>query len=215
MSAKGDLKTFDDYRVAATREFAHTMIVVDDEAWKPKTGSVTARAGLRPPRRGRVAPVQTAQQELFEVRHALNTDALVRSAMNLGLVCSIIRPPKASSIRAQVGEAARRADIVCLDWEIHNDSGDAATGMIVEIVRADDRRNGRLRLIAIYTGDTSNNEILKKVFDAIPQSYRERHKLKRDAIRIESNHGLQIVCLFKAHGVQLADARKERQVREE
>jgi Response receiver domain len=215
MSAKSDLKTFDDYRVAATREFAHTMIVVDDEAWKPKTAFVAARAGLRPPRRGRVAPVQTSQQEQFEVRHALNTDALVRSAMNLGLVCSIIRPPKASSIRAQVGEAARRADIVCLDWEIHNDSGDAATGMIVEIVRADDRRNGRLRLIAIYTGDTSNNEILKKVFDAIPQSYRKRHKLKRDAIRIESNHGLQIVCLFKAHGVQLADARKERQVREE
>jgi hypothetical protein len=215
MSAQGDLKTFDDYRMAATREFAHTMIVVDDEAWKPKTASVTARAGLRPPRRGRIVPAQTSQQELFEVRHALNTDALVRSAMNLGLVCSIIRPPKASSIRAQVGEAARRADIVCLDWEIHNDSGDAATGMIVEIVRADDRRNGRLRLIAIYTGDTQNNKILEKVFEAIPKSYRERHKLNRDAIRIESNHGLRIVCLFKAHGVQLADARKERQVREE
>ena len=160
-------------------------------------------------------PFRASQKELFEVRHALNTDALVRSAMSLGLVCSIIRPPKKSSIRAQVGEAARRADIVCLDWEIHNDSGDAATGMIAEIVRADDRRNGRLRLIAIYTGDTSNNEILKKVFDAIPQSYRQRHKLKRDAVRIESNHGLQIVCLFKAHGVQLADSRKERQVREE
>src|SRR5262245_6232373 len=136
MSAGSNLKTFDDYRVAATREFAHTMIVVDDEAWKPKATSVTARAGLRPPRRGRVTQVQTAQQERFEVRHALNTEALVGAAMNLGLVCSIIRPPRSSSIKTQVGEAARRADIVCLDWEIHNDGGDAATGMIVEIVRA-------------------------------------------------------------------------------
>jgi hypothetical protein len=215
MSVETVLKTFNDYRVAATREFAHTMIVVDDEAWKPIASATLPRAGLRPPRRGRSAPVQTAQQqEMFQIRHALDTETLVAAAMELGLVCSIVRPPKTLSIKAQVGEAARRADIVCLDWEIHNDGGDAATSMIVEIVRADERRNGRLRLIAIYTGDTSNNKILEKVFEAIPQSYRERYKLDRDAIRIESNHGLRIVCLFKAHGVQLADARKERQVRE-
>jgi hypothetical protein len=214
MSILNELKTFNDYRVAATREFAHTMIVVDDEAWKPMTSAALPRAGLRPPRRGRSAPAQNAQQEMFQIRHALDTETLVASAMNLGLVCSIIRPPKALNIKAQVGEAARRADIICLDWEIHNDGGDAATSMIVEIVRADDRRNGRLRLIAIYTGDTSNNKILEKVFEAIPRSYRERYKLDRDAIRIESNHGLRIVCLFKAHGVQLADARKERQVQE-
>jgi hypothetical protein len=214
MSVGTELKTFNDYRVAATREFAHTMIVVDDEAWKPITASILPRAGLRSPRRGRPASVQNAQQEMFQVRHALDTEALVTSAMDLGLVCSIIRPPKTLSIKAQVGEAARRADIVCLDWEIHNDGGDVATSMIVEIVRADDRRNGRLRLIAIYTGDTSNNKILEKVFEAIPQAYRQRYKLDRDAIRIESIHGLRIVCLFKAHGVQLADARKERQVRE-
>ena len=215
MSVQNTLKTFDDYRLAATREFAHTMIVVDDEAWKSNAPAILPRSGLRTPRRGRATPVQNAQQEMFQIRHALDTEALVTSAMNLGLVCSIIRPPKSKSIKAQVGEAARRADIVCLDWEIHNDGGDAATNMIVEIVRADDRRNGRLRLIAIYTGDTSNNKILEKVFEAIPQAYRERHKLDRDAVRIESNHGLRIVCLFKAHGVQLADARKERQVREE
>ncbi|MGY4177642.1 hypothetical protein ACVIHH_002933 [Bradyrhizobium sp. USDA 4518] len=215
MSVQNPLKTFNDYRLAATREFAHTMIVVDDEAWKSNARTILPRSGLRAPRRVRAASAQNAQQEMFQIRHALNTEVLVTSAMNLGLVCSIIRPPRTKSIKAQVGEAARRADIVCLDWEIHNDGGDAATNMIVEIVRSDEKRNGRLRLIAIYTGDTSNNKILEKVFEAIPQSYRERHKLERDAIRIKSNNGLRIVCLFKAHGVQLADARKERQVREE
>jgi hypothetical protein len=207
---------FNGYRLAATREFAHTMIVVDDEAWKVRVPAGSPpRAGLRRPRRLRAATAQAAQQEMFEIRHALNTEALVTSAMNLGLVCSIVRPPKTRSIKAQVGEAARRADIVCLDWEIHNDGGNAATNMIVEIVRSDERRNGRLRLIAIYTGDTNNNKILEKVFDAIPQKYRERHKVQRDAVRIQSDHGLRIVCLFKTHGLQLADARKERQVSEE
>lgn len=211
-----ELNDFNDYRLAATREFAHTMIVVDDEAWKPRASAAgLPRAGLRRPRRLRAAQTQTAQQEMFEIRHALDTDALVMSAMSLGLVCSIVRPPKSRSIKAQVGEAARKADIVCLDWEIHNDSGDAATSMIVEIIRSDEKRNGRLRLIAIYTGDTGNAEILKKVFEAIPQKYRERHKVQRDAVRIQSDHGLRIVCLFKTHGLQLADVRKERQVSEE
>ncbi|MGM4998256.1 response regulator receiver domain [Tardiphaga sp. 538_B7_N1_4] len=214
MSAEIELKTFHDYRVAAARDFAHTMIVVDDEAWNSKRLSVMPKAGLRPPKRGRVVAAPS-QEELFQIRHSLDTDALVTSAMNLGLVCSIVRPPRNKSIKAQISEAARRADIVCLDWEIHNDSGDAATSMIVEIVKSDDRRNGRLRLIAIYTGDTQNNKILEKVFEAIPQSYRGKYKVTKDAVRIESNHGLRIVCLFKAHGIQLADVRKERQLRED
>jgi len=212
MSAGG---TFADQRLAATREFAHTMIVVDDEAWKPNSLTTSPRAGLRPPRRGvRLSGADSSQQELFLIRHALDTEQLVSAAMELGLICSVIRPPKGKSITAQVGSAAKRADIVCLDWELHEDGGNSATQIITEIARSDQRRNGRLRLIAIYTGDMNNNQILEKVFNAFSKSYRTRFELKRDAIRIESNHGLRIVCLFKAHGVQLADARKDRQVKE-
>jgi hypothetical protein len=209
--------TFADYRLAATREFAHTMIVVDDEAWNSSATRTLPRAGLRRPRRGSsvAATGSAGQQELFLIRHALDAEKLIDAAMDLGLVCAVIRPPKRKSIKTKISLAAKRADIVCLDWELHNDAGATATKIITEITRSDERRNGRLRLIAIYTGDTNNNQILEKVFDAFPKSYRERFKLDRDAVRIESNHGLRIVCLFKAHGVQLADARKDRQVKED
>lgn len=201
--------------MAATREFAHTMIVVDDEAWKTPPRVSAPRGGLRSPRRGRRVTVpDDAQQEMFLIRHALDTEMLLDAAMALGLICSVIRPPKRKSIKARIGMAAQWADMVCLDWELHSDGGDSATRMIVEIARLDQRRNGRLRLIAIYTGDTNNNQILEKVFDAFPKSYRDKFELRRDPVCIESNHGLRIVCLFKAHGVQLADARKERQVGE-
>lgn len=213
MSPSSD--TFASDRLAAAQDFAHTMIVVDDEAWKPTPGGAIPRPGLRPPRRGRPAPAADAgQQELFLIRHALDTESLVDAALKLGLICSVVRPPKRKSIKAQVVLAAKRADIVCLDWELHEDGGDSATKIIMEIARSDEERNGRLRLIAIYTGDTSNNLILEKIFDAFSKSYRDRFGLKRDAIGIESNHGLRIVCLFKAHGVPLADARRERQVKE-
>jgi hypothetical protein len=211
MSALGN---FAEQRVAATREFAHTMIVVDDEAWKSRPLGGAPRAGLRRPRRGRLPPVDGRQQEMFLIRHALDTEKLVDAAMGLGLICAVIRPPKGRSIKIQLGAAAQQADIVCVDWELHNDGGDSATRIITEIARSDEKRNGRLRLIAIYTGDTNNNQILEKIFNAFSQSYRDRFELKKDAICIESNHGLRVVCLFKAHGVQLADARRERQVKE-
>jgi hypothetical protein len=207
--------TFASDRLSAARDFAHTLIVVDDDAWKPTPPGASPRPGLRPPRRRLPAPASDAgQKELFLIRHALDTESLVGAALELGLICSVVRPPKRKSIKAQVTLAAKRADIICLDWELHEDGGDSATKMITEIARADEERNGRLRLIAIYTGDTNNNQILEKVFNAFSRAYRERFGLKRDAIRIESNHGLRIVCLFKAHGVPLADARRERQVKE-
>jgi hypothetical protein len=207
--------TFAGHRLAATQDFAHTMIVVDDDAWKPSAPGASPRPGLRPPRRGRPTPASDAdQKELFLIRHALDTESLVGAALELGLICSIVRPPKRKSIKAQVTLAAKRADIICLDWELYEDGGDSATKIIMEIARSDEERNGRLRLIAIYTGDTNNNQILEKIYNAFSKAYRERFALKRDAIRIESNHGLRIVCLFKAHGVPLADARKERQVKE-
>lgn len=212
MSGSND---FANHRLAATREFAHTMIIVDDEAWNSAPLGGVPRAGLRTPRRGRLPLTNDAnQQELFLIRHALDTEKLVDAALHLGLICSVIRPPKGRSIKAQVSLAAKRADILCLDWELHEDGGVSATKIITEIARSDEERNGRLRLIAIYTGDTNNNQILEKVFNAFPKSYRERFALHRDAVRIESNHGLRIVCLFKAHGVLLSDARKERQVKE-
>src|SRR5438105_3529093 len=95
--------TFTSQRLAATRDFAHTMIVVDDEAWKPAPPGATPRPGLRPPRRGRpLAASDAGQQEMFLIRHALDTESLVDAALNLGLICSVIRPPKRRSIKAQV-----------------------------------------------------------------------------------------------------------------
>jgi hypothetical protein len=206
--------TFPELRLAAASDFAHTMIVVDDEAWEPSRLGVAPHAGLRPPQRG-VATAQTAeQQETFRVRHHLDAEKLVDAAMELGLVCSVIRPPKRNGIRARVRASARRADIICLDWEIHNDGGGSATSIISQIVKEDEKQNGRLRLIAIYTGNTNSAQILQTIIDSLPKAYRARHVLKVNPGNIESEDGLRIVCLVKAHGIKLPENQRKWQVPE-
>lgn len=216
---RGSEMTFPDYRLLAARSFAQTMIVIDDEASQyaetqvaePKTTRLT-----KPSRFQRPSSLVELNEERSDLgKHALNAKLLIENAMDLGLICSVLRPRKGELIKDRVKKAAERADIVCLDWEIHGDAGRSAVGIIKEIAESDARKNGRLRLIAIYTGDTTNNRILEKVFDAFSTRFKRKHNLKRESLLIQSNGGLKIVCLFKAHGIQLADARSTNQVTED
>jgi hypothetical protein len=210
--------TFSDMRLKAARRFAHTMIVVDDEAdQSPQDEKVTH---LRKPSRlsapGQqslpLPEVAIADKKLG--KHALDAKALIDKAMDLGLVCSIVRPKRGEDVRARVKKVAQAADIVCLDWEIYNDSGESAAKIIKDIVTQDARQNGRLRLIAVYTGDATNIKILEKICESFSKTFQKKHNFRRDSLRITSGNGLKIVCLFKAHGIQLGDVRKANQVSE-
>ena len=207
---------FTEMRLQAVRRFAHTMIVVDDEAdQSPRDEKVTR---LRTPSKVPVArPQSTPALALVAEKpgkRALDAKRLIDGAMDLGLVCSVVRPTRGENVRARVKKVAEAADIVCLDWEIYEDGGDSAAKIIKDIVIQDAKRNGRLRLIAIYTGDVTNIKILEKVFDSFSKGFQKKHNLTRESLYISGGGGLKVVCLFKAHGVQLGDARRANQVDE-
>ena len=211
---------FQYWREAAARDFAQTLIIIDDEASQRTEISEAPVVGtLKRPGRSTAQSATTIENHSGSVpgiasSHALDAKALIDQAMDLGLICSVLRPKERENFVSRVVRAAEAADIVCLDWEIYNDGGKAATNIIKEIVKKDAARNGRLRLIAIYTGDTTNIDILDRVFNAIPQLLRRKHNLKRESLQIVGTEGLRIVCLFKTHGVQLAAPGNANQVSE-
>ena len=216
-----DTCTFGKLRHAAAREFAQTMIVIDDEAnLVPDAPSSQPVGPLRRPHRTTrfVTPLDALAKHAESARpskHALDAKSLIDNAMDLGLICSVLRPKKGENFQGRVVRAAKAADIVCLDWEIYKDSGDAASKIIAAIIRDDAKQNGRLRLIAIYTGDSTNNLILERIFDKIPKRLRAKHEFRKESLKIESKNGVRIVCLFKKHGVKLLAPRNANQVGEE
>lgn len=215
-----DTCTFEKLRHGAAREFAQTMIVIDDEANQvPKTPSSQSVVPLRrPSRKTRLATIPDVPAKHADFskpsKHALNAKSLIDNAMDLGLICSVLCPEEKENFRGRVVRAAKVADIVCLDWEIYNDGGNAASKIIADIIREDAEQNGRLRLIAVYTGDITNNKILDKILKSIPKKLRDKHEFRKDSLKIESKNGVRIVCLFKAHGVQLPEPRNANQVEE-
>ena len=212
---------FDKLRIVAAGMFAQTMIFVDDQASQdiPEEAS---HGNLRAPGSGIRAKLMP-DNELKEQDNArdwdgcaFNAKSLIDSAMNQGLICSVLRPEKDEKFQNRVVTAAQVADIVCLDWEIYSDSGAAALKIICDILQRDADQGGRLRLIAIYTGDVaSKDKIMNKVLEAVPERIRKEQKFNiTTTFEIKNKSGVRIVCLFKKHGVKLDDSISGSQVTE-
>lgn len=211
---------FESLRIKAAKLFAQTMIFVDDQASQHMFGE-TSPGNLHAPVSGieRTMPDNELKEQdgtgNSGSRYAFNAKSLIDSAMNLGLICSVLRPEKGEKFQNRVASAAQVADIVCLDWEIYDDGGQAALDIINEILERDANQSGRLRLIAIYTGAVANKDkIMELVLEAIPEEIRE----KQDFIKttpdseITNNSGVRIVCLLKKRGVRLDNSISKDQV---
>lgn len=215
---------FGTLKLEAVREFAQTMIVVDDQATQQdsETQTYLTKNTLQKPTRKSSFDAESVESsaELGQsgrntVKFPLNAKLLIENAMTSGLICSVLRPQEGDNFIEQVVKAAEIADIVCLDWEIHNDGGDTASKITKSILKKDAEKNGRLRLIAIYTGEKKGDDILDKIFETIPGELVNTSKLERTSRGIKSGNGARIVCLYKANGVELFGPEKEYQVKED
>lgn len=209
--------TFDNDRLLAASAFAQTMIVVDDEAGIVSTGGDTAPPSIvKSPSRKDASSntAKSAQSSKKKKSHPLDQKALVDQALDLGLVCAVVRPEEREGIVGKVSKAAERADIVSLDWEMNGDDGGRARSIIKEIIRRDSNKGGRVRLIAIYTGVSNRKKIYDAILDALSDTTKGDLNIRTDSDHIVSDHGLRIVWLFKGEGRTLRGRLKNFQVKE-
>ncbi len=192
-------QNFDDFRLEATKQFAHTLIVVDDEANSGSQETPVGAIELRRPTRSDAAkPIVAAASKT--ISHPLRADVLIETSMALGLICSVLKPKPGDDSAKRVAKAAKKADILCVDWEMHRDDGKTALDIIKNVLSDDEVLGGRLRLIAIYTGVSDKNKILSKVLSSIPKATRERRDIKMKDNTLISGDGLRIVWLLKKGG---------------
>jgi hypothetical protein len=93
---------------------------------------------------------------------SLDAPRLIRLYAGQGVFCAVVEPSaEGDGWKGESLAAARRADIVILDWVLHHDQGDRAVGLIREIV--DGEHGSRLRLILVYTGSPDLAAIAKRI----------------------------------------------------
>ena len=191
-----------DFR-SQTREvvesFLQTVVVLDDLAEMPRTnGGLVGEAAL-----GDITspdyPSSTAPTDNVASRDPravpLNAESVIDGFAEIGSVCAVLKANPDDGFRERTVKAARRADIVILDWTIHDSTGEEALRVLREIVQGDGG-SGRLRLIAIYTGEPDLRMIYEQVRDAIGGFYQDEELREAEVLRM-SKGPLHVVVLAK------------------
>ena len=137
----------------------------------------------------------------------MNAEAVIAGFAEIGSVCAVLSAAPGREFREKTVRAARRADIVILDWKIGDSVGDEALGVMREILQSD-RPRQRLRLMAIYTGEPDLDGIYQRVRDEIAEFYGGEEPDEADGFRM-SKGALHIVVLAKG-GVHTGSPRKFR-----
>jgi len=90
----------------------------------------------------------------------LDAGLLIETFARLGMVCSAIRPEGAASdVERLVARAASRCDIVTVDWHLATPDDHGAKALAVVNELSSEQDDGRLRLLAVYTGDPRGDQI--------------------------------------------------------
>ena len=184
----GTAQTFGNRSEAVVQRFLQSAVVFDDLAWmgleslseidvgaepliEPSIGEDSSPDGRSNVHGASPEPIQRVDQRGVP----LDAKPLIDGFASLGVACAVLRPSQneiASSewTRSGVVEAAKRADIIVLDWRLGPSYG-TDTLEIVRNILAEDSRHNRLRLIAIYTGENDLRDITKQVRDTIDEFY--------------------------------------------
>ncbi len=162
-----NISTFEEANFACAKRFLQHVVVVDNQLFFQDEEMPKATPGrLRQPSPGQakiaVPPTHASaskEEEGAVDPKTLNAKLLVEAFADLGIICCPYRPDEEQDqdVVMRATSIARNADIVVLDWELGG-GGERAIGIIKQILAYDMSIGGRMRLIAIYTGD-------RRVFD--------------------------------------------------
>lgn len=121
---------------------------------------------------------------------------LMESFAQHGIVCALYEPrigfrcdPNSDLFRL-----CERADVVILDWDLHNDDGDGASALIAELIKksAADLPH-HVRLCALYTDRPSLQPIIQQLLDKL-----EKHKCEVKLVpgKLQLESGATRISIF-------------------
>ena len=215
MTSNLEIVPFQTFTLDAIESFLQSVVVLDDLA-EMSPSDLTLDSGSDP----LTSPdyPQTTQPADSVSEHdpqgvPLHAEQVIAGFADIGSVCAVLSAAPGREFPERTVRAARRADIVVLDWKIQDSVGDAALAVMREILK-DDAYADRLRLVAIYTGEPNLGEIHQRVRGATDEFY-EEHELVDDPANFRLSKGpLHIVVLAKAGVLTRAPAELGREVSE-
>ena len=141
--------------------FLQTAVVVDDEAYmRLDTDDEPAAPPITPSRNQQAAATSGPAPTPRRPDHRLSATSIIQSFAKLGVICGVVAPADSAL------NPAREADIVILDWQVHEDDGEYSRNLLVQLLSGEVDRHS-LRLVAFYTGESRLTEIRDRVIRSL------------------------------------------------
>ena len=200
MASANGVAAFQTRTREAVESFLQSVVVLDDLAeMSPADATPTTESvsdPLTPPDYAQSAEPVDRVPDRDPQGVPLHVESVISGFADIGSVCAVLSAAPGREFRERTVSAANRADIVVLDWKIQDSVGDEALRVMREILE-DDPYGGRLRLMAIYTGEPDLSEIHQRVREVADEFY-EDHELMDDPASFRMSKGpLHIVILAK------------------
>ena len=160
---------------------------------------------VAPDRRTLVAAGQAGTPVGSRPKHTLNARSVVDSFSALGVICAVVSPAESAM------ETMRLADIVVLDWLLHEDDPRFALKLLRDLLAGEANRNS-LRLVAIYTGEAQLEDICAAVVAKLEEAELEP-KESETKTEVSYRHGR--VVIYAKSAVNVAEPMKGRSIAEE
>ena len=187
------------------RQFLVSAAVVDDE---PYYGEARPSGGLRTPSRSD-RKVGDESPPGSRGRQSLDAGAITASFSKEGIICGVVIPPDDDK---DIVKSVERADLVVLDWQLGADDGKRALGLLKSIIGDD--QGQRLRLIAVYTGESGISEIGERIRDELRQNGRNFESIGiGDPVTLSCGHCR--IEVYAKSNTPLSPELKDRSVSEE
>ena len=148
-------QTFRDLSKKVVERFLQTVVVLDDGAFMDSpVGVLTVQEPDKnvPILGEETEDAATSPEASGPFTRNLDAQELITNFAERGLVCAVLAPWKDKNGSDATINAARRADIVILDWKL-GDKGEQATSIIRSLIEKDEATGGRLRMIVVYTAE--------------------------------------------------------------
>src|SRR5215218_8877583 len=109
----------------------------------------------------------TESADVTNEAHELDAKGLINSFAAQGILCAVIRPEEyeVENLGEKVYPLAKRSDILVFDWVLEESdlTGIQVKKMISRIMEESSKADNRLRLIVIYTGQTTLHDIVAQL----------------------------------------------------
>ncbi len=207
---------YDKFIIESAEQYLHTVVLIDDRIYEDKSGSVVSHLTKPTAARRKQALKSTAStvEKKKESTEDIDDETLdevsfhdvQNSFAKKRIICSLYQPKKSASFGEQsaVYKLCSTADVVIVDWDLEDPSGDKATtlvGSLVEQSRAE--TPCQLRLVLIYTLEVNLRSVADKIYDDLVKRLSEDKVEPQAEGLVLTTENARVVVLGKREGTTL------------